>query len=147
MISGIAAGDESSSIMLRTFLLPGICSLLSHREVDVSAAPGILALVLREVREGTITSQAELLHNTRRAIIEASMTGPRPRSVRQAVVVNPGLLVQSPRDREMMERHFVDGEDPDSICRRMEVSLEDFQAVKRSLRAALTNDGKKSRQV
>ena len=133
LISASASGDEASLEALRQFLLPGVRTLLAHRHVALPFAGGVLDLVLREVRDGMIRSQAELLDRTRRVLKEVS-AGAQPDC---PAPVQRSLPPQSPRDREMMRLYYVDGESPLAISRRMNVSVDIFQSVKEGFRRAL----------
>ena len=137
LISACCAGDSSASSDLRNALRPGIRFLLERHGANPSLAEGILTQVLREVAEGIVIRQSELLRRTRHAAREVVADPARTRPS------SPGLrLVIPDRDREMLRSYYVDGENVESICRRLSVSPAAFEAAKRRLREPLPTPGR-----
>ncbi len=135
LISSAFGGDPLAIRRLRDLLIPGVRARLVHRNANPSLSAVILTEILDQVRVGRISSQADLLRQTRLAVIAMAERGQgktAPQSVRDT-----GLCVDlSPLDREMMRRYYVDGEPAESICRRMSIEPAVFIATKKKLRAA-----------
>ena len=137
LISACCAGDSAACSELRNALRPGVRFLLERSGASPSLAEGILAQVLREVADGVVIRQSELLRRTRHAVREIVTDPARPRSSSY-----PGLRLAIPdRDREMLRRYYVDGETPESICRRLSTSRAAFEAARHRLRRSLPQSG------
>jgi hypothetical protein len=150
LLAAARAGGVDPCVRLQECLTPGIRLLLARKplriEADVALAQ-VLASVVDAVRTGRVGCVSELAGVARAAITEH--VAPRRPVAQATFAANPTTVLDthlSARQRDMLRRFYVLGQEPADICRGMGVTMEEFTRAKSLARAAVAVSVISSRQ-